>query len=67
MTEKTTNNDAEKLSSQSAEAEHRFHSYEGSAIPWYVRVLWIGFWVIAAFYVLTYLLPILPKELADPP
>ena len=32
-------------STGSPQAEHRYHDYIGNAIPWYVRVIWIGFWV----------------------
>ena len=35
-------------STGSPQAEHRYHDYIGNAIPWYVRVIWIGFWVFVA-------------------
>lgn len=47
--------------------EKRFHRYLGPAIPWYVRLVWIGFWVFAISYVITYLLPALQHELVSPP
>ncbi|MAT70159.1 MAG: hypothetical protein CMJ58_11635 [Planctomycetaceae bacterium] len=49
------------------DVESRFHGYTGNAIPWYVRLIWLGFWVLAVVYTLKYLLPILPIEIADPP
>ena len=47
------------------EAEHRHHDYLGNAIPWYVRVIWIGFWVFAVTY--TILLPAMQVELIQRP
>ncbi len=51
----------------SAEVEHQFHHYTGNRIPWYVRLLWILFWVFAVYYTLTYLFPALRIELTPPP
>ena len=50
-----------------AEVEHRFHSYSSNRIPWYVRLIWIGFWVFAIYYVVTYLFPDLQTEIVTPP
>jgi len=50
-----------------AEVEHQFHHYTGNRIPWYVRLLWILFWIFAVYYTLTYLFPALRIELAAPP
>ena len=47
--------------------EHRYHSYSGTRIPWYVRLIWIGFWVFAIYYVITYLIPDLQTEVLNPP
>ena len=51
----------------SAEGEHRFHSYVGNRIPWYVRAIWIGFWVFAVYYTISYLFPNLQTEILAPP
>jgi hypothetical protein len=51
----------------SAEAEHRFHDYVGNAIPWYVRVIWIGFWIFAVTYTIRFLLPAMQIELIQRP
>ena len=40
-----------------AEVENRFHTYVGNRIPWYVRLIWLCFWVFAVYYVITYLFP----------
>ncbi|MBI3864304.1 MAG: hypothetical protein HY290_20665 [Planctomycetia bacterium] len=47
--------------------EHRHHTYVGTRIPWYVRLMWVAFWVMAIAYVITYLLPALQRELISPP
>ncbi|MFO0950299.1 MAG: hypothetical protein U0835_03945 [Isosphaeraceae bacterium] len=51
----------------SAEEEGRFHNYVGHDIPWYVRLAWILFWVLSAWYVIRLLLPALDTELLSPP
>jgi hypothetical protein len=51
----------------SASAEHRFHTYESSRIPWYVRLIWILFWIFTAVYVIQYLFPDLQREILNPP
>ncbi|REJ64841.1 MAG: hypothetical protein DWQ31_20370 [Planctomycetota bacterium] len=48
---------------QAAETEHRHHHYVGSRIPWYVRLIWIGFWTFAVYYTIRYLVPALREEL----
>ncbi len=52
---------------QSAVSEHRYHSYDGTRIPWWVRVMWTGFWCIAVFYIVRYLFPMLQTEISNPP
>lgn len=51
----------------SAETEHRWHSYVGNRIPWYVRLMWLFFWVFAVYYTITYLFPTLQVEIISPP
>jgi hypothetical protein len=46
-----------------AEIEHQHHDYVGNAIPWYVRAIWIGFWIFAVVYTIRYLFPALQAEL----
>lgn len=48
-------------------SEERFHDYEGYVVPWYVRLMWLGFWILAVWYVVSFLLPILPIEISNPP
>lgn len=47
--------------------EGRHHTYTGTRIPWYVRLMWVAFWVFAIAYVINYLLPALQHELTSPP
>jgi hypothetical protein len=49
-----------------AEQEHQFHHYRGNEIPWYVRLIWIGFWIFAIYYTIRYLFPALRLELLNP-
>ena len=51
----------------SAEAEHQHHNYVGNAIPWYVRAIWIGFWIFAIVYTIRYLFPAMQLELFHRP
>ncbi|MEM9657558.1 MAG: hypothetical protein AAF961_04270 [Planctomycetota bacterium] len=49
------------------EVESRYHGYVGNRIPWYVRLIWLFFWIFAVYYVIVYLFPPLPTEIVDPP
>ena len=37
--------------------DKRYHTYNTHHIPWYVRALWIGFWIGAVWYVVQYAIP----------
>ena len=50
-----------------AEIEHQHHDYVGNAIPWYVRAIWIAFWIFAVVYTIRYLFPALQAELFQRP
>lgn len=50
-----------------AEVEHQYHHYVGNDIPWYVRLLWVGFWILAVYYTIRFLFPALQSELLAPP
>ena len=50
-----------------AQEEARHHRYVGNAIPWGVRLIWIGFWIFTVYYSIRYLLPALQVELVTPP
>ena len=51
----------------SAAVEHQHHRYTSNRIPWYVRLVWLGFWVFAIYYTVEYLFPALQTELLAPP
>ena len=48
---------------RSAEEEHQFHHYTGNVIPWYVRLMWLGFWIFAIAYTVRLLFPAMQLEL----
>ena len=49
------------------EQEHRYHHYTGNAIPWYVRLMWILFWIFVVYYMITYFFPAVQIDMLDPP
>ncbi|MFO0914312.1 MAG: hypothetical protein U0795_15235 [Pirellulales bacterium] len=51
------------IENTSAEVENQNHRYLGNDIPWYVRLIWIGFWVFVVYYTLAYLFPAVQREL----
>lgn len=48
------------------ETDDRYHHYVGNRIPWFVRVMWIGFWIFAITYTIRFLFPSLRLELFAP-
>lgn len=48
-------------------AEHQNHRYVSNSIPWYVRGMWLGFWIFAIYYTVHYLFPTLRVELTNRP
>jgi len=49
------------------EQEHAFHYYHGNEIPWYVRAIWLGFWIFTVYYIIRNFFPALQVELVLPP
>ena len=47
------------------EAEERHHTYVSSAIPWYVRGIWLLFWIFVIYYGIKYFLPAIQSELLN--
>lgn len=39
------------------ENDAKFHTYRTHRIPWYVRLMWVGFWVALIWYVLQFAIP----------
>jgi hypothetical protein len=62
-----TSAEDEPVKDTSAELENHWHSYVGNRIPWYVRMIWLCFWVFAVYYTITYLFPALQVEIVSPP
>lgn len=48
-------------------AEEQHHTYVSSTIPWYVRGLWLLFWIFVIYYGITYFLPAIQSELLKAP
>ncbi len=46
-----------------AGSENRYHRYTSNRIPWYVRLIWVGFWCFVVYYMITYLIPSVQVEL----
>ena len=67
MNETTESPAAEPVKGEPAELEHRYHSYTGTRIPWYVRLIWVLFWCFAVYYIIRYLFPDLQAEILTPP
>ena len=44
-------------------SEGQFHNYTSNDIPWYVRLIWLGFWTLAVVYTIRFLFPALQSEL----
>ncbi len=49
------------------EQELRYHTYVSHVIPWYVRLIWLVFWIFAIGYVVKSFLPAIQTELLTPP
>ena len=48
------------------DVEDQYHHYSGNRIPWYVRLMWLGFWVLAIAYSIRLLFPAVQEELLAP-
>jgi hypothetical protein len=49
------------------EQENQFHTYVTHRVPWFIHALWLGFWILAIWYVLTFQFPVIPTEFKSPP
>lgn len=45
------------------QSEGQYHSYTGNMIPWFVRLMWLGFWILAVVYTVKFLFPAIQTEL----
>lgn len=46
----------------SPQAEARYHTYRTHRIPIYVRLMWVGFYCLAAWYVLQFMFPSIRED-----
>lgn len=47
---------------ESAQAERNYHTYHTHHIPIYVRLMWVGFYCLAAWYLIQFLFPSIREE-----
>jgi hypothetical protein len=47
----------------SPEVETQHHRYVSNVIPWYVRLIWVLFWIFVVYYGIKYFLPAIQEEL----
>jgi hypothetical protein len=55
------------VENSSVEVESKYHRYRGNVIPWYIRLMWVGFWILAVAYTIRLLFPALQAELFPKP
>jgi hypothetical protein len=57
------------LTTESPTAEHegRQLTYVSNVIPWFIRLMWLAFWIFAIAYSVKFFLPAIQKELVTPP
>ncbi|QDT32889.1 hypothetical protein [Thalassoglobus polymorphus] len=55
------------VDNRTVEEEARYHTYSGNDIPWYIRLIWILFWIFVIYYGISYFLPAIDSELLSPP
>ncbi len=66
VTAKTTQQslkERQMVTDNDAPVEGQFHAYTGNEIPWYVRLMWLGFWILAIVYTIRFLFPAVQREL----
>jgi hypothetical protein len=56
------NQRATPVEPSSPEQELQHHTYRSSDIPWWVRMIWLFFWVFAVYYSVKYVLPAIQSE-----
>ena len=47
----------EQPSGSTAEQDRQYHTYTTHRIPWYIRMMWIAYWIAAVWYVIKYAIP----------
>ena len=54
-------------SSPAGDAEAQHLTYTSNVIPWFVRLMWVVFWMFAIGYAISFFLPAIQRELVTPP
>ena len=49
------------------DAEARHLTYTSNVIPWFIRLMWVVFWIFAIGYAISFFLPAIQRELVTPP
>lgn len=62
-----TQNTAMTTDALNAQQENQNHTYVSNVIPWYVRLIWLLFWIFVIYYSIKYFLPAIQSELLTPP
>ncbi len=44
-----------------AKQDKTYHAYDTHHIPWYVRAMWIIFWIAAIWYVVKFAVPMVKR------
>ncbi len=44
-------------SKSEAKQDSRYHTYTTHSIPWFIRVMWVGFWIGMIWYIVKYAIP----------
>ena len=47
----------------SIKTDDQYHHYTSNTIPWFVRLMWVGFWVFTVVYTIRFLFPAIQVEL----
>ncbi len=49
------------------DAEARHLTYTSNVIPWFIRLMWVVFWIFAIWYAVSFFLPAIQRDLVTPP
>jgi hypothetical protein len=52
-----TGDDMSDAPNQTPQQDARFHTYATHRIPWYVRLMWLMFWIGLIWYVIAFAIP----------
>ncbi len=64
--QENSNTTSTPVEDPSARDEQLYHHYTGNQIPWYVRLIWLLFWIFVIYYSVKYFLPAVQTEMISP-